>query len=93
MSRELIFWEKNGLRHGEVTLPEGNTRGLFVLGIEFSLDSSLLAVHCKNASGKELVLIMYRSNWKWFCKQTIHLEAPLATMRWMFNKKQQLFLA
>ena len=92
-SRELIFWEKNGLRHGEVTLPEGNSRGLEVLGLEFSLDSSLLAVHCKSTSGKELVLIMYRSNWKWFCKQKVHLDSPLASLRWMFNKKQQLFLA
>jgi hypothetical protein len=37
-------------------------------------------------------LIFYRSNWKWFCKQVLRLDRPLATLKWMFNKKQQLFL-
>jgi len=46
--RELIFWEKNGLRHGEVTLADTAKQSLSVLGLEYSLDSTLLAVHCRS---------------------------------------------
>ena len=41
--RELIFWEKNGLRHGEFLLPQ-LPAPLEVISLQFSLDSSLLAV-------------------------------------------------
>jgi elongator complex protein 1 len=88
LSREIIFWERNGLRHGEFTLPD--TQNLVTKNLDFSLDSALLAVHCvspADPSAKELVLIFYRSNWKWFCKQILRLDRPLATLKWMFNKK------
>jgi elongator complex protein 1 len=90
VSREVIFWERNGLRHGEFPMPD--KQGLVVKNLEFSLDSALLALHCFAPDSSELVYIMYRSNWKWFCKQAIHLDKPLANFKWMFNKKQQLFL-
>ena len=44
--REVIFWEKNGLRHGEFVLPDKD--GLIIKNLDFSLDSSLLAVHAIN---------------------------------------------
>lgn len=85
----MVFWERNGLRHGEFQLPD--SEGLVVKYIEFSLDSSLLALHCINPETKqEKVLIFIRSNWKWFCKQVIDLDKPLATMKWC--KKHQIFI-
>jgi len=42
----VIFWEKNGLRHGEFVLPDKD--GLIIKNLDFSLDSSLLAVHAIN---------------------------------------------
>ena len=35
--REIIFWEKNGLRHGEFSMPD--KEGLLIVNIRFSLDS------------------------------------------------------
>jgi elongator complex protein 1 len=40
--REIIFWERNGLRHGEFTLLSKDD----IVDLEFSLDSTLLAIHC-----------------------------------------------
>ena len=40
--REIIFWERNGLRHGEFTLSSKDD----IVDLEFSLDSTLLALHC-----------------------------------------------
>ena len=85
ISREIFFWERNGLRHGDFPLPDN--QGLLVKNLDFSLDSSLLALHC-TAQDQEKVLIFVRSNWKWYCKQIVHLDSPLATLKWMFNKKQ-----
>ena len=87
LSREIIFWERNGLRHGEFTLPY--SQNFVVKNLDFSLDSTLLAVHCVSPSdiSEERVLIFYRSNWKWFCKQILRLDHPLSTLKWMFNKK------
>ena len=34
IKREIVFWERNGLRHGEFTLPDNEV--LKVLGLEFS---------------------------------------------------------
>lgn len=86
--REIVFWERNGLRHGEFNLPFDDE----IVNLDFSLDSTLLALHCISQDKKHSVQIYYRSNWKWFLKQTILLEGPLSTFKWMFNKKQQLFL-
>jgi elongator complex protein 1 len=83
--REIILWERNGLRHGEFQMPD--KIGLSVKSLDFSLDSTLLAIHCVGPDAKEMILIFYRSNWKWFSKQVILLDKPLAAMKWMFNKK------
>jgi len=39
---EIVFWEKNGLRHGEFNLT-GATK---VFSLSFNLESTLLAIHC-----------------------------------------------
>ena len=84
--REVIFWERNGLRHGEFPLPASYGD---IHSLDFSLDSTLLAAYCISSDSKQeqhSVLIFYRSNWKWFCKQVISTNA-LVDIRWMFNKK------
>ena len=45
--KEIVFWERNGLRHGEFQLPI-QEEGLHIKNIQFSLDSSLLALHLIN---------------------------------------------
>jgi elongator complex protein 1 len=65
--REIVFWERNGLRHGEFQLPD--SEGLIVKNIEFSLDTTLLALHCINlTTEKHFILVFIRNNWKWYCK-------------------------
>jgi hypothetical protein len=67
IAREVVHWEKNGLRHGEFALPD--SEGLLVKEIEYSLDTSLLALLCEDpVSLKQTVFIYVRSNWKWMCK-------------------------
>ena len=57
----IAFWEKNGLRHDEFDLPDQN---LDVIYLDFSGDSSLLALVCLAEDTKTMsVLICARSNW------------------------------
>lgn len=49
VQKELAFWEKNGLRHGEFVLPD---QSLDVMHLEFNLDSTLLALLCMNEASK-----------------------------------------
>jgi elongator complex protein 1 len=49
VQKELAFWEKNGLRHGEFVLPD---QSLDVMHLEFNLDSTLLALLCMNEVSK-----------------------------------------
>ena len=47
ISPEIVFWEKNGLRHGEFNLPEAiESAKTEVFSLSFNMDSTLLAVHC-----------------------------------------------
>jgi len=94
ISPEIVFWERNGLRHGEFVMPKADkddeTR---VHGLSYNIDSSLLAVHC-TLDGQEQLQIYSRSNWKWYCKQIVYIQANtlgLVTLLW--HKKYQLLLA
>lgn len=47
ISPEIIFWEKNGLRHGEFTLPKAQDDSKTqVRNLCYNLESVLLAIHC-----------------------------------------------
>ena len=47
ISPEIIFWEKNGLRHGEFVLPKAKDDAQTeVINLSYNLESVLLAVHC-----------------------------------------------
>ena len=60
--KEIAFWERNGLTHGEFELPD---QSLNVVHIEFNSDSSLMALLCLSDSKAMTVLICSRSNWNW----------------------------
>lgn len=49
ISKEIAFWEKNLLRHGEFVLPDQD-QNIFLL--DFSPDSSLLAMLCMTEDNK-----------------------------------------
>lgn len=87
ISPEIVFWERNGLRHGEFTLPKAaKEEETQVHGIAFNLDSTLLAVHL-TLDESEQVMIYQRSNWKWYCKQIVSVK-NLRSLLW--QKKFQL---
>lgn len=66
VSKEIAFWEKNCLRHGEFVLPD---QDLNVLHLEFNPDSTMLALLCITEDKKSMsVLICVRSNWQWQVK-------------------------
>jgi len=66
--REVCFWEKNGLRHGEFELPDQSLR---VTAIEFNQDSTLMALLCLGDDGSQAILVLSRSNWMWQIKQRL----------------------
>lgn len=49
ISPEIVFWERNGLRHGEFVLPfnKGDGHLVDVLDLKYNSDSSILAIHLK----------------------------------------------
>ena len=85
-SPEIIFWERNGLRHGEFSLSEELSgvsagRQVTISQLSYNSDSSLLAVLVRGAGNEsdsaasssegDLILIFTRSNWKWYCKHAL----------------------
>ena len=42
---EIIFWERNGLRHGEFVLPYKPQDAAKVIGLEFNAETTMLAIH------------------------------------------------
>jgi len=89
---EIVFWERNGLRHGEFDLPKAqDSASTEVFQMRFNLESTVLAVHC-SIDGQAQILLYTRSNWKWYCKQQVLIceTNPLIGLQWI--KKYQLCL-
>ncbi|KAM3137739.1 hypothetical protein pb186bvf_010159 [Paramecium bursaria] len=61
-NQQIIFWEKNGLRHLEFNLQEGDE----VLQVRWSPDGSILAVQYQHK-----VSLYIRQNYKWYHKRSI----------------------
>ncbi len=69
---EIVFFERNGLRHGEFSLPIPDCE---VLSMEWSADSQLLAVGVRmdaqvpDVGGLTFVQVWHRRNYHWYLKQ------------------------
>ena len=101
VKHKIIFWEKNGLRHGQIELPTFNGHLPFVKSMKFNSDTSFLAVlidfegdRSKNSTiPKNQILIMHRSNYHWYIKRTIEsFETNIHEFCWLSSKKNQLML-
>ncbi|KAJ0404018.1 hypothetical protein P43SY_001412 [Pythium insidiosum] len=79
----VVFFERNGLRHGEFSLPsEWRAATSRVLALAWSAASDVLAVHvADDARGRDRVLLWSRNNYHWFLKQQLCVRG-LRALRW-----------
>ncbi|RKP33743.1 IKI3 family-domain-containing protein, partial [Dimargaris cristalligena] len=79
--KNIIFWERNGLRHGEFALriPEGTD----VVSLQWSTDSTLLAVVLEQG-GNRYVQVWMDKNYHWYLAQHIPTFAPQDPIRAVF---------
>ncbi|WFD30715.1 Putative elongator complex protein 1 [Malassezia sp. CBS 17886] len=85
---DVVFFERNGLRHGEFTLRgDGDVRAL-----AWNADGSILAVHRAAPSG-DAVQLWTMGNYHWYLKQTVLLPAPLSQVYWHPERPHTLLLA
>lgn len=97
---EIIFWEKNGLRHGEIELPKISGHLPTVTQMKFNIDTTFLAVLVNFEGDRSTdptiphsqILIMHRSNYHWFIKKSIGAieGSKITDFIWSANKKNQL---
>ncbi|XP_042304851.1 elongator complex protein 1 isoform X2 [Sceloporus undulatus] len=90
--QDVVFFEKNGLLHGEFTLPfqKGQTK---VNELLWNSDSTILAVWLEelknenNSQPKMYVLLWTTGNYHWYLKQTLHFDnsegnQPIVSLTW-----------
>lgn len=82
--QQVIFFEKNGLRHGEFTL--SNQPGLLSVPLlAWNMDSSILAVWCiNNVTGISFLKLWTCKNYHWYLKQKYVFgeEMKLKLLQW-----------
>lgn len=84
---DVIFFERNGLRHGQFTLraPEALTDRI---SLEWNSDSTVLAVVLMNT-----VLLWTMGNYHWYLKQEIRLSPSIPRVAWHPEKPLRLATA
>lgn len=90
----IIFFEKNGLRHGQFELPV--PASCFIIhSIKWSCDSKVLLIHGIDTSKKEEYIYLYTArNYYYYLKQTFafKLDEQVATVFWDPNVALKLHL-
>ncbi|KAG5753512.1 hypothetical protein H9Q70_003855 [Fusarium xylarioides] len=76
---DVVFFERNGLRHGEFTLrsPSGPVEAHERIRLEWNSDSTVLAVIFK-----DMVQLWTMGNYHWYLKQEIPIEASSTCLSW-----------
>ncbi|TMW64229.1 hypothetical protein Poli38472_012851 [Pythium oligandrum] len=70
----IVFFERNGLRHGEFALPsEYRSSSTRVRGLQWNTKSDILAVHLESDTTSRL-LLWTRNNYHWYLKQEVAFE-------------------
>ena len=99
---EIIFWEKNGLRHGQICLPKFSGYLPIVKDLKFNSDTNFLAAYIDFEGDRtqdplipqKQIIILYRSNYHWFIKKSIDIieDVDIVDLHWLQNKKNQLMI-
>lgn len=76
---DVVFFERNGLRHGEFTLrsPRGPVTDHDKIELEWNSDSTALAVVLKNT-----IQLWTMGNYHWYLKQEIPVELAFRCLAW-----------
>lgn len=81
---DVVFFERNGLRHGEFTLRSSSER----IKLEWNADSTVLAVLFSDR-----VQLWTMGNYHWYLKQEIPLGAEIAAFAWHSERALRLSMA
>ncbi|KAK8006400.1 IKI3 family protein [Apiospora marii] len=84
---DVIFFERNGLRHGEFSLraPEGRDISADRVGLDWNSDSTVLAVTLNDR-----IQLWTTGNYHWYLKQEIKSHKPPACLTWHPEKSLRL---
>jgi elongator complex protein 1 len=82
---DIVFFERNGLRHGEFTLRGGDTDSIRVKSLDWNADSSLLAMDLEIITKKgnikrHAVQLWGSMNYHWYLRY--ELEVDMISMQW-----------
>lgn len=98
---KIIFWEKNGLRHGQINLPDLGGSPV-IRKLKFNSDSTFLAALVdfkgdKNTDStipESQIFIFHRSNYHWFIKRSLSVQSgsEIFDFHWLSSKKNQIMI-
>lgn len=76
---DVVFFERNGLRHGDFTLrsPSGPVEAHEKIRLEWNSDSTVLAVIFK-----DMIQLWTMGNYHWYLKQEMPIEANSTCLSW-----------
>ncbi|KAI9099473.1 IKI3 family-domain-containing protein [Phlyctochytrium arcticum] len=87
---DIIFFEKNGLRHGEFTLRDANTS---VVDLAWNSDSTVLAL-LLSLDNQSFIQLWTMGNYHWYLKQELRPTNPkdvFATLAWSSSTPLTLY--
>ncbi|XP_050537396.1 elongator complex protein 1 [Daktulosphaira vitifoliae] len=82
----ISFMEKNGLKHGDFKLPSG----LKVNQILWSIDCTILCLHCYYSDGKNCLILLRCTNYQWQIKKWMIFESSIIAVKWLLNNNLEL---
>nr|CAD7455918.1 unnamed protein product [Timema tahoe] len=88
----VAFFEKNGLRHGEFSLPFCSSERK-VLQLLWNIESTILTVHCENVASSDTSLYFYTvNNYHWYLKQVLDFskDRKIRCVEWDIERKNRL---
>ncbi|KAG0196709.1 hypothetical protein BGX28_009840, partial [Mortierella sp. GBA30] len=80
---DIVFFERNGLRHGEFTLKEANDA--IVKELAWNCDSTVLAVWLERPNSGSCIQLWTMNNYKWYMKQELMFNgdgSAVAGLQW-----------
>lgn len=89
----IAFFEKNGLRHGEFSLPFAQNE-CKIHNLSWNSESSILAVWCEYITGKTCLQLWTVNNYHWYLKQSVNFSAEkkLLGIEWDMLHRNRLHI-